>query len=108
MDEPFVLESAVESEDESEGNSGSGRGDRQSGDGDMTCCVWSFSRVVSGSGGIYVSGSGGTTSLELQSGHAPGKDGVGEAGAMVKEREKEEWTKEAFWGKRRERMTLFD
>lgn len=80
----MTLESAVEREEEREGNSGSGRGDRQTSGGDMSWGVSSCSRVASGSG------SGGTaTSLELQSGQAPGKDGVGEAASMVKEEEKE-------------------
>ena len=117
MDESFVmLESAVEREEEREGNSGSGRGDRQSGDGDASCCgaslssgvstscvvSSSFSRAVS-DGGIYLSGSGGTSSVEFQSGHAPGKDGVGEVASivLVKEKEKEKAAIEdgSFWEK---------
>jgi len=111
VDESFVmLDSAVEKEEEREGNSGSGRGDRHRGDGDasssscgaslsggvstMSCVVSaSSSRAVSVSGGVYLSGSGGTSSLESQSGHAPGKDGVDEAASIVlvgeKEKEKE-------------------
>jgi len=106
VDESFVmLDSAVEKEEEREGNSGSGRGDRQIGDGDTSSCGASLSdgvstmscvvsaspsRAVSVSGGSYLSGSGGTSSLESQSGHAPGKDGVGEAASIVLvERERE-------------------
>jgi len=84
VDAPSVsLESAVEREEEREGNSGIGRGDRQISDGDMSCGVSPFSTW-----GIYLSGRGGTTSLELESGHAPGKDGVGEAAGMMKEKAK--------------------
>jgi hypothetical protein len=94
VDESIVmLDSAVEKEEEREGNSGSGRGDRHIGDGDAslsgvvstTSCVVSASssRAVSVSGGVYFSGSGGTSRLESQSGHAPGKDGVGEAASIV-------------------------
>lgn len=36
---------------------------------------------------MYLSGRGGTRSLELRSGHAPGKDGVGETTTM-RERER--------------------
>jgi hypothetical protein len=54
----------------------------------MSCGVSPFSTVVSW--GTYLSGRGGTTSLELESGHAPGKDGVGEAAGMMKEKVKKE------------------
>ncbi|KAF8507087.1 hypothetical protein F5888DRAFT_1630155 [Russula emetica] len=73
-----TVESAVEREEESEGNSGSGRGDRQR--------VSSFTEL---------SGRGGTRSLELKSGHAPGKDGVGERATIEKEKEGQD----SFWGK---------
>jgi len=78
-----TLESAVEREEEREGSSGSGRGERQSSDGEISCNLSSFS------GGTYLSGSGGTMSVVLKSGHAPGKEGVGEVGTMVKRRMKE-------------------
>jgi len=111
VDESFVmLESTVEREEDREGNSGSGRGDRQTGDGlgDTSCCGASLSCSVSMtcvvstsssravSGGIYLSGRGGTSSLASQSGHAPGQDGVGEVASMmlVREKEKEEQRKE--------------
>jgi hypothetical protein len=42
--------------------------------------------------------------LELKSGHAPGKDGVGERATIEKEKERHEGS---FWGKVRKRMTLF-
>jgi hypothetical protein len=74
------LESAVEREEEREGNSGRGRGDRQISDGEV-CCGGSF-------GGRCFSGRGGRTSDELQSGHAPGNDGVGEGAIIVKENKK--------------------
>jgi len=108
VDESFVmLESAVEREEEREGNSGSGRGDRQIGDGDtsrcgasLSCgvsmsCVVSTSSSRAVSGGIYLSGRGGTSSLASQSGHAPGQDGVGDVASMmlVREKEKEEQRK---------------
>jgi hypothetical protein len=80
-----TLESAVEREEEREGNSASGRGDRQRMDGEMSCGVSSSLRA---SWGMNLSGSGGTMSLELKSGHAPGKDGVGERATMV-ERKRE-------------------
>ena len=50
----------------------------------MSCGVSPFSTRDT-----YLSGRGGTTSLELESGHAPGKDGVGEAAGMMKEKSKE-------------------
>jgi hypothetical protein len=42
-----------------------------------------------------LSGSGGTSSLGFQSGHAPGKDGVGEVASimLVKKKEKEKQRK---------------
>jgi len=90
-----TVESAVEREEEREGNSGTGRGDRQISEGETSCEVSSFSGL---SCGIYLSGRGRTRSLELKSGHAPGKDGVGEIGTIEKEREKE--GQGCFWGKR--------
>lgn len=72
-----TVESAVEREEESEGNSGTGRGDRQISDGETSCEASS----------MYLSGRGGTRSLEVRSGHAPGKDGVGEI-ATMRERER--------------------
>jgi hypothetical protein len=87
-----TVESAVEREEEREGNSGTGRGERQISEGETSC-------------GIYLSGRGGTRSLELKSGHAPGKDGVGEIGTIEKEREKE--GQGSFWGKEQRRMILF-
>jgi hypothetical protein len=106
VDAPFVslsLEAAVEREEEREGNSGIGRGDRQTSDGDMSWGVSSCSTVVSC--GIYLSGRGGTTSLGLGSGHAPGKDGVGEAADIMKEKVKKESKEKrgkgalSFWDK---------
>jgi hypothetical protein len=92
------VESAVEREDESEGNSGTGRGDRQISEGETSCEVSSFSGL---SFGTYLSGRGGTRSLELKSGHAPGKEGVGEIGTIVeKERKREGQPEGSFWGKR--------
>lgn len=75
-----MLESAVEREEEREGNSGRGRGDRQRRDGEASCGASSDWRV---SFRIYFSGRGGTMSVELQSGQAPGKEGVGEVETMV-------------------------
>jgi len=49
-----------------------------------------------------LSGIGGTTSLEIESGHAPGKDGVGEAAGMMNEKEKQRKgsdERESFWDK---------
>jgi hypothetical protein len=93
VDEPFVtLDSAVEREEEREGNSGSGRGERQKSDGEMSCGVSSLSTMVSG--GMYLSGSEGTTSVELQSGQAPGKDGVGEGAGIEKEKGEKERRKD--------------
>ncbi len=91
-----TLDSAVEREVESEGNSGSGLGDRQRSDGETSCVVSSSLGV---SCGIIVSGSGGTRSLELSSGHAPGKDGVGERATIEKEKERQA----SFWDKVRGR-----
>jgi hypothetical protein len=90
------VDSAVEREEESEGNSGTGRGDRQISDGETSCEASSFSGL---SCGIGLSGRGGTRSLELKSGHAPGKDGVGEMATIEKE-EKEKEGQDSFWGKR--------
>jgi hypothetical protein len=81
------LDSAVEREEEREGNSGSGRGDRQRRDGEVS---WDGGWSASGSGG-----SGGGMSVEHQSGHAPGKDGVGEGACIVKEKKMK--TKVCFW-----------
>lgn len=89
----MTLESAVEREEEREGNSASGRGDRQIRDGEMS---WV-------SCGINLSGSGGTMSLKLKSGHAPGKDGVGET--MVEEEEGQKGS--SFWGKKGGGNALF-
>jgi hypothetical protein len=75
-----TVESAVEREEEREGNSASGRGDRHRSDGEMSC------GVLRASCGITLSGSGGTMSLSLKSGHAPGKDGVGERATIVKDK----------------------
>jgi hypothetical protein len=80
-----AVDSAVEREEEREGNSGTGRGDRQISDGETSCEVSSFSGL---SCGMALSGRGGTRSLELKSGHAPGKDGVGEM-ATIERRERE-------------------
>ena len=88
-----TVDSAVEREEESEGSSGTGRGDRQTSDGERSSVVSSFSGL---SCEIVLSGRGGTRSLELKSGHAPGKDGVGER--TIGEREKE--GKSSFWGKK--------
>lgn len=88
------VDSAVESEEESEGNSGTGRGDRQISEGETSCVVSSLSGL---SCGIGLSGRGGTRSDELKSGHAPGKDGVGE---RTIEKEKEKEGQSSFWGKR--------
>jgi hypothetical protein len=43
-------------------------------------------------------------SVELESGHAPGKDGVGERTTIGKEKEGQE---SSFWGQERGNMTLF-
>lgn len=97
-----TLDSAVEREEESEGNSGTGRGDRQTSDGEVSCGVSSSSGLPCG---IVLSGRGGTRSLELKSGHAPGNEGVGERATIKKEKEKE--GQGSFWGKEQRRMILF-
>ncbi len=77
----------MERDEESEGNSGSGRGDKQTREGETS---WGVSFGIAGTN---LSGRGGRVamSLELKSGHAPGKEGVGEAATIVlKEREEEQ------------------
>lgn len=79
-----MLESVVEKDEEREGNSGIGRGDKQRREGETS---WGVSSAAAGTGLL---GRGGKVarSLELKSGHAPGKEGVGEATTIVlKERE---------------------
>jgi hypothetical protein len=88
-----AVESAVEREEESEGNSGTGRGDRQISDGETSCEGSSLSW------GTYLSGRGGTRSLELKSGHAPGKDGVGEIATIEKGRKRQKRGSAAFGAK---------
>jgi hypothetical protein len=87
-----TVDSAVEREEESEGSSGTGRGDRQTSEGEASCVVSSFSGL---SCGMDLSGRGGTRSDELKSGHAPGKDVVGETTI-----EKEKEGQSSFWGRR--------
>ena len=93
-------ESAVEREEEREGNSAIGRGERQRSDGEMSCGVLSSMRVSSE---IGLSGRGGTMSVELESGHAPGKDGVGERTTMGKRKR----GRRAAFGVKSEGKTLF-
>ncbi len=74
-----TLDSTVEIDEEREGNSGRGRGDKHRRDGE-TC--WGVSCETART---TLSGRGGKAamSLELKSGHAPGKEGVGEAATIV-------------------------
>ena len=99
-----AVDSAVEREEEREGNSGTGRGDRQIRDGETSCEGSSFSGL---SCGIDLSGRGGTRSLELKSGHAPGKDGVGEIATIERERKRKRGRRAAFGVKERRSMILF-
>lgn len=60
--------------------------------------------MVSSFCGIGLSGSGGTRSVELESGHAPGKEGVGERTTIEKEK-----GGSSFWDKERDNdMIPFD